>query len=238
MERQAPRFAKRPAALVIAALLVAAIAPQTASSDEPGEPWLLRHEDAATQTTVHTRNRADAPPQFRAVTRLKARLGALTALLLDTERMPQWVYRTSEARSLASSAPTSGVALVVTDMPWPLNDREAVVAWRLEQHASSSEVVMEGHSAPHLAPVAPGRVRMPAFESRWRFVPLAAGEVEVTFEGQAELGGNLGHPLLRDFVRSAAWQAPLHTIEGLRRMVQQPPYRDAVLDFVREPVRQ
>lgn len=231
MERQAPRLAKCAAGLAIATLL----APLPAAGDEPGEPWLLRHADPSTQTTVHTRDRGDAPTQFRAVTRLRVRLSALTAVLLDTERMPQWVYRTREALSLESSTPSSGIALVVTAMPWPLNDREAVVAWRLQQHASTGEVVMEGHSAPDRAPPAPGRVRMPTFESRWRFMPLETGEVQVSFEGEADLGGNLGHPLLRDFVRSAAWQAPLQTIEGLRHMVLQAPYRDAVLDFVREP---
>lgn len=224
MPGQAPRSA-------IAACCLAAAAVLAAGDGE----WMLRHADPATRTTVHTRDRGDAPPEFRAVTRLNARLSTLVAVLRDSERMPQWVYRTRSATPIEATSPTAGVSLVVTAMPWPLKDRDAVVAWTLAQDPASGEVVMQGRSAPDRAPPDPQRVRMPAFESRWRFVPLVSGEVEVVFEGQASLGGNLELPILREFVRSAVWQAPLATITGLRRMVQQPRYRDAAFDFIREP---
>jgi len=200
------------------------------------DAWVERARQNDTGTVVWVRERGAAPPEFRAVTRIQARLSALAAVLLDPGNMPQWVYRTRHARSVAMSSPTSGVAFVVSGMPGPLDDRESLVAWRLWQDGSG-RITMQGEAAPaELGPAPdPRRVRMTNFASRWQFQPLGNGVVEVTFEGHADFGGNLNLPLVRDFVRQAIWLAPLHTVDGLRRMAAMPRYRDAQLAFIREP---
>jgi hypothetical protein len=227
----------RAAGRVVAALLaVAAVSPAPApAAAATGADWQLRHHDAATDTSVYQRDRADGLPAFRAVTRMHTRLSALVAVVQDSAHMPEWVYRTRLAETLERDGPTQGVSRVVTAMPWPLWDREAIVAWQLTQDAQTDSVTLAGHSDPVALPAPPDQVRMPSFESRWHFEPVGGGDVEVTFEGHADLGGNLALPLLRMFVAAAVWQAPLETINGLRRMVRKPAYRDAVLPYIREP---
>jgi hypothetical protein len=198
--------------------------------------WVERARDAGTGTVVWVRDRGPAAPQFRAVARMRTSLSALAAVLLEPAEMPRWVYRTRLAQALPGSRATEGVAFVVTSLPGLLSDRESVVAWRLWQEPSG-RVTMQGQAAtvPEAPAPDPSRVRMSDFASRWMLQPLGDGMVEVTFEGHADLGGNLDLPLLRDFVRQAVWRAPLHTIEGLRRMVDEPRFRDARLGFIREP---
>jgi len=203
---------------------------------DPGPAgWQLRHRDEATATSVYQRDRADGLPEFRAVTTMHARLSALVAVVQDPAHMAEWVYRTRSVEVLERDGPTQGVSRVISAMPWPLWDREAVVAWQLTQDPQSGTVVLAGRSAADRLPSSPDRVRMPSFASRWRFEPKGGGEVEVSFEGHADLGGNLAFPLLRAFVAGAVWQAPLETVNGLRRMVQQPAYRAAELAHIREP---
>ena len=223
-------------------LLLAAVLPAAAALAQPESPWLLRHADPDTGTQVWLRDRGDQAPAFRASTRVAARLSSLAALLLDSERLPAWVYRTRSVQQLQQDSAQQGVSLVVTAMPWPLDDRESVVAWRLQQSASTLVITLSGRGVepagqPWLPEPAPGRVRMPSFASQWVFAPVAgsAGQVDVVFEGHGDPGGSLASPLLRGFVVAAIWEAPLQTVNALRHMVQRPEYRDAVLPFITEP---
>ncbi|MDH5539485.1 MAG: hypothetical protein OEY03_08785, partial [Rhizobacter sp.] len=68
------------------------------ADDDAG--WQLRHTDEATGTRVYLRDRGDEAPEFRAITRMPARLSTLVAVLLDTEHMPDWVYRTRRVTRL------------------------------------------------------------------------------------------------------------------------------------------
>jgi hypothetical protein len=217
-----------------AAWLVLILHQATAHTDEAAG-WRLRHTDETTGTRVYLRDRGDAAPEFRAVTRMAVRLSTLVAVLLDTDRMPEWVYRTRQVTRLGRLEPTKGVSQVITAMPWPLRDREAVVAWHMAQEPRSGTVTIEGRSAKTGLPQKEDWVRMPSFESRWRFEPLADGQVEVRFEGFGDPGGSLALPLLREFVNAAVWEAPLLTVNALRQMVVRDEYRRAVFPFIREP---
>ena len=76
---------------------------------------------------------------------------------------------------------------------------------------------------------------MPSFESRWRLTPLPGGLVDVLFEGHGDPGGNLALAPLREFVNQSVWQAPWHTVNALREIVQRPEFSLAVLPFIAEP---
>jgi hypothetical protein len=176
-------------------------------------------------------------PAFRATTVVDARLSSLTAVLLDTARAPEWVYRLREAVLLRAEGPTRGVTLVVTSLPFPLKDRESVVAWEVTQDPHSLVVTVACRAAADAPPVHPDRVRMAVFESRWVFAPRPDGRVDVLLEGMGQPGGNLALPLLRHFASAAVWEGPWNTILALHQIVRQPPFAQAELPFIREPAR-
>ncbi|HEX6704507.1 MAG TPA: START domain-containing protein [Albitalea sp.] len=223
-----------PRAHPFVATLALLLVPAFAQTDAP---WLLRDVHEPTGTEVFTRDRANGVPEFRAVTRMQARLSALAAALLDVDAMPNWVYRTRSVANLEAVSPTEGYSQVIVTMPWPFDDREAIVHWQLTQDPATGAVTLSGRSAPERLPPDPALVRMPSFESSWTFTPLAGGEVEVVFRGLGDPGGNLASPLLRSFVGSAAWKGPLATIVALRQVVTRPEIASAVLPFIHEPER-
>ncbi len=201
------------------------------------DDWQLRHGDESTPVQVWLRARGDELPAFRAVTRVQARLATLVALLLEPGRMPQWVDRVHSASPLPPPEPGTALTHLVFDMPWPLQDRDAVVLSRLTQDAATGTVTMDGVAASERLAPTPGRVRMPSFQASWRFVPLGGGWVEVEFTGFGDPGGSLASPLLRGFVAAAVWQSPWRTMQALRRVVELPEFRDAAVPFIREPER-
>src|SRR6185295_1665936 len=140
-------------------LLLASAAAQTDA------PWLLRDVHEPTGTEVYTRDRPNGVPEFRAVAHMKARLSALTAALLDVDSMPTWVYRTRSVANIEAVSPTEGYSQVIVGMPWPFDDREAIVHWHLVQDAATGAVTLSGTSAADKLPAHPGLVRMPDFES-------------------------------------------------------------------------
>jgi hypothetical protein len=199
--------------------------------------WHLQREDAATSTKAWSGQRADGIPAFRATTVVEARLSSLVAVLLDTSRAPQWVYRLREAALLRTDGPTRGVTLVVTASPFPLKDRESVVAWEVAQDPNSLAVTVTCRPTADAPALRADRVRMAVFESRWLFTPRPDGRVEVLFEGMGDPGGNLAWPVLRHFANAAVWEGPWHTVLSLHRMVREPPFPQAELAFIREPGR-
>jgi hypothetical protein len=203
------------------------------AADETG--WRLQHVDEETQTQVFLRDRGHEVAEFRAVTHMKVRLSSLVAVLLDTDSMPAWVYRTRHVARLDGSSATHGVSQVITSMPWPLRDREAIVEWTLSQDPQSRAVTIEGRSAADKLAPTDGLQRMPSFESSWRFVPQPGGEVEIRFEGHGDPGGNLSLPVLRTFVDAAVAEAPLRTVIALRKWATRPDYERATYPFIREP---
>jgi hypothetical protein len=221
---------------VLAALAGSAVPLPAFPAPADDAPWVLRYEDEAGLTRIWLRQRPGGAPAFRATTVIEARLSALAAVLLDAAHTQEWVYRARSAELLESDGPTRGVSLVVTRMPWPLADRESIVAWELTQDPATLVVTLAGQGAPQKRPPDPQRVRIMNLLSRWQLVPRAgSGSVDVLFEGQGDPGGNLALPLLAEFVADAAWQAPLATLAGLRAIVMRPPFAQAVLPFVREP---
>jgi hypothetical protein len=197
--------------------------------------WRLREEDTEVPTRVYLRDRPGAVPAFRGTTVIAARLASLTAVLLDPTRTQDWVYRARSAELLSSDGPTRGVTRVVTAMPLPLDDREAVVAWEMTQDPQTLAVTLAGRNAPDAPPPHPGRVRMPTFESRWTLTPRADGRVDVAFEGLGDLGGNLDNALLRHFIAAVVWQGPWYTLRRLHEMVRLPEFAQVHLPFIREP---
>lgn len=145
--------------------------------------------------------------------------------------------RPRQAVLLASDGPLSGISFVVTAMPWPLLDPEAIVVWAMTQDPRTLSVEITGHGEPGRLPLRPDRVRMPSFESRWLLTPRADGRIDVLFEGNGNPGGNLALPPLCDILAVAVWEGPWHTVMALREIVQRPVYAQAELPFLRETGR-
>jgi len=196
--------------------------------------WEKRISDSETDIQVSYRA-TGGYTEFRAVTHVKSRLSAFVALFRDTDRMPEWVYRTRKAKTLEKISETEVYAYTVSEMQWPLLDRDAIVHTTLSQDPQSLAITIRGRAAPHYRPENKGYVRMKIVESLWSFTPTGPGSVEVVFQGYGDPGGNLSTSIAKWFIDLALWEAPYYTLLGLQKVISRDAYQSATYGFVREP---
>lgn len=170
---------------------------------------------------------------FKAETVVESRLAALVSLMLDTDQASAWMYRISRVDVLRRDDSQGRFVLrVLTDFPWPLNNRDAVVEGRLWQDEKTGVVTIRSHAVPAGSyPQDPDYVRMPAFEGGWQFRPLAQGRVEVTMTGRADPGGVIPAALVNLIIH----ETPYQTLRGLQRVIAEKRYQDAQQATIREP---
>lgn len=196
------------------------------------EDWSLARD--SNNIKVWTRLEAGHPVRtFKATTVVKSTVTGLVALILDTGNASSWIYRIDRVEVLRrDDEKASFVVRVVTDFPWPLNDRDVVVAGQIVQDEKTGSVHISSHT-PAKGQYAefPGYVRMSDFDGQWLFRPLPGGLVEVTMIGRADPGGIIPASAVNLIIH----ETPYYTLKGLRKVIGDPRYQKAQLEQIREP---
>lgn len=172
---------------------------------------------------------------FKATMVAKTTLSGLVNLIQDTESASRWVYSTERIDLLKQDVEKgSFVVRAQMNFPWPLADRDVIVAGQVVQDARTLAVTIHsrGISDPDY-PEVPGIVRMQVMEGTWIFRPLGNGMVEITMIGHAEPGGHIPPGIVNMLLD----MTPRKTLEGMRRMLADPRYQRAQVPQVREPAR-
>ena len=163
--------------------------PLLALGADPGDTaWQLRHSEGVLQ--VHSRPYAGSSiEEFRGVTRVRARLSEVIALLQDADYNRHWVYRSGGARILDHQSISTTWVYGVVDAPLPIRDRDTVVRFDLRQDPGSRVITIDILNKPDLLPPVAGLVRVPDFGGFWRLEPLADSQVAVTYQVYGDPGG-------------------------------------------------
>jgi hypothetical protein len=171
--------------------------------------------------------------ELRAETTVKSTLNGLVALLMDTDNAARWIYRIDKIDLLKrDDASGSFLIRVMTDFPWPLTDRDAVVQGRITQDAGTGAISVSSRSVTLNAyPATDDFVRMPDMEGTWTFLPLGQGQVKVVMTMRADPGGNIPAAVINLIVH----ETPYRTLRGLRDVIAEPKYQSARMSQIREP---
>ncbi len=156
--------------------------------------------------------------EFRAETTVTSTLSALINLFYDLDAAPQWLDSTRKVTAVRrDDTKQEYVLLLETDMPWPLQDRDAVIAGRWWQDPQTLVISMRGQSVEGVVPVNPAYVRN-NIRSDWTFIPLGRGQVKVVMGGHVDPGGNLPDWAVNMLIQ----QSPLRTLANMKRMIADP----------------
>ena len=166
--------------------------------------------------------------EIRGVTRLKASLNAVMALLKDAEFNRYWVYRSGGARIVEEHGYEQAYVYGIVDAPWPMQDRDTVVRFDYRQDARSGEITITISNFPDFVPRDERYVRVPDFGGYWRLRPQAEGWVEVVYQVYGDPGGLI-----------PVWLANFAAVTSVTRTLQRmdaavTSYRGARSPYVKE----
>lgn len=122
------------------------------------------------------------------VSRIEIRTTPERALnLLLGGRCSEWLTYCVRAETVPV-ARDSYLSYSVTDLPWPVSDRDVVFQNRVE-HGSDGSILVRFEARPDLRPLDPAYVRITDLRGYWSFRPEAGGRTFVTYAFSTDPGG-------------------------------------------------
>jgi hypothetical protein len=168
--------------------------------------------------------------EYMAVAVFDSTLSAPIALLEDTPNYTRWNYKCIEAKLLLKKNDYERITYMVTESPWPVENRDIAVRSLLTQDRNTGVVTIQLTGLPDYIPPADGRVRMPSLSGYWIFEPLGGGKIRATYRLHSEPGGSVPENLVNGTVRDIVY----NTVLKMRSMVQKNPYINAKLRYIKE----
>lgn len=191
--------------------------------------WRLAAETDGIRVFVKKAAASDIQ-MLRVTCELNARIDQVVALLLDAPAVCKWIPHTKTCRYLQKISPTESIYYTEVNMPWPLSNRDFVTHLRLYQDATGHEITIKTPAVPGRLDPVPGNVRIENAGSEWMLTRQDNGTTRLVYNLFVDPGLHFPAAIVNYFSRQAAVEA----VKNMRRLVQQPPYRDAALSFIRK----
>ncbi|MEI7802154.1 MAG: START domain-containing protein [Bacteroidota bacterium] len=166
--------------------------------------------------------------EVRVVNKVKSSLSAIVALLLDTKNYPLWVYGCKETSTLKILSAQEIYNYQVTDLPWPLSDRDVVAHFKVTQDPITKVVTFAKTGMENYIPAQEGMVRVLHFQSICYLTPLPNDSVQIVLEMHLDAGGSIPDWVVNDNMVAAPYNS---TISMCKRI---PLYQSATFPFIKE----
>jgi hypothetical protein len=220
---RAARFGRIELIMLFGLLSILRLTSPAQAAEAPGN-WRLMSQGEGREGVTTWSRRVDglAVKAFRGSTDMHQTVPVILAVLADIPKLPLWIYQCQLARQLPG-LPLNHTYVQFKGM-WPAAERDVLMHSTVSQQDDGS-ILLESRQADGYA-LQDGFVRVPYLHNSFRLMPLKGGWTRLTFETQVDPGGLLPAWL----INLVATQAPVVTIDGLRRQAKLPAYQIKSLD--------
>lgn len=179
---------------------------------QTNKPWEFAVEKEG--ICVYTRLTNLSPiKQMRVTAELNTSVDNLLRVLNDVKNYPKWVYKCSQAERVKTVGKDEFYYRTVSDLPWPVCDRDVVLLTRQWKESDSDVYHTHSTAQPDFMVKKEDLVRVPLYESNWTITPINSNTVKIEYIALTEAGGDLPDWL----VNMGLTSGPLETIRGLRK---------------------
>lgn len=158
--------------------------------------------------------------QYKAETTFDVPIERAIAVVLDIERIPQWVPYVGKVQVLSRDDKKGEFTLyMVLDFPFPLKDRDVVVKGKVSKNPDGS-ISIKNNAIKNGFPEQADTIRLNRYEGDWLFQRLGDNKVKVSTSGYADPAGSI--PL--SFVNMFVQQQPYQMLMKMKKEVNNPLY--------------
>ena len=167
---------------------------------------------------------------FKGAMTVNRSLSSLIAVIEDTSSYPRWLHNCRSAKTLKHIDDTKVINYVVTDMPWPVADRDVIVSSTLTQNKANNRVEIKLIAKSKFIPKVAGKVRIEKMQGRWLLTPIDKDKVNVIYEMSIDPGGNIP----KWVVNAMAVDLPFYSLKKLRKISKEEKYATAKIKGILE----
>ncbi|MEW5735332.1 MAG: START domain-containing protein [Thermodesulfobacteriota bacterium] len=159
--------------------------------------------------------------EFKSITIIDAPLEVIAAVLRDVPSYPEWLPQCVESKLLHQEGLFDLTIYQVSDLPWPLSDRDAVIHSNVDIDLSTgrAHARLQAVSDP-AAPVRDNMVRVNDLSGEFLFEYMGRQSTRVMFSYRIDPAGNIPVSLANLAIR----RLPSETLIRLKEMVKKPKY--------------
>jgi hypothetical protein len=117
--------------------------------------------------------------EVKALFTAKSNVGVVVEMLRNAEKGIQWNIGAG-AYDVLNNQKETWVTYIEYDLPWPLNDHDAVLRHSLIERADEVEVTIE--SVDNIIPLKKGAERMEQVQGKWTIRSLGFDVVEISYQ--------------------------------------------------------
>ena len=184
--------------------------------------WQLEKDEE--NIKVYLRNTHGSPVKsFMGKMKVKASISSIVSILDDTASYPRWLFNCRSAKSISRKSDNESTYYIVTNMPWPVADRDAIITSKRTQNPSNTVVEIKMATKPSLIPKAKGKVRIESLQGRWLLTPINNQEVDIVYQMSIDPGGNIP----KWVVNAMTVDLPFHTLKNLKKISKEAKYVNA-----------
>lgn len=192
--------------------------------------WELEKEEEDIQLKIFTREiEGSSLKEFKGEMLVETNLTTLAALLLDSQAAPQWMHQCEKFEVVEQLDPKNAVIYFINGAPWPVSDRDAVVASSMSQDPETLTMRINVEALTGRLPEDEDYVRIPRMSGHWSFEPSEGGKVLIRYQVHAEPGGSLPSWL----ANSVVVDTPYHTMSNMLDMLKLEKYQQAKIPFIK-----
>lgn len=137
-------------------------------------------------------------------------------VLNDISAYPTWVYKCSHAHKLESMGENEFIYYVVSDIPFPLKDRDVIIHSKQWFDPAIQGYRTKSVALPGFVNEKPKRVRVPFLQSNWEIRAINENLVKIQYQILTEPGGSIPAWI----VNLAITSGPIKTMKGLAKFLK------------------
>jgi len=164
--------------------------------------------------------------EIKAIGIVNAPVAVVEAVIRDVSVMPQYIFLCKEAYLINTSEMKSAGDVIyfysLTDLPYPVHDRDAVVRSHWSVDKKNGAVYCHAEAIKTTFGQRDNVVRMPLSIIDCTLIPKGSDRTEVIYQALGDPGGELPSSLVSIITRYYG----IKTILGLRQMVKKEKYRN------------